>query len=218
MLVDPRAIAIMRSARQKGLRNPQRSRQVFENIFADFFAGISWAGTCAFDLGPGQWDFGRMVRPLSCAVAGADKDDAVCALAKYLGFSCYPLNFQNAGALRGVKDTFDGLFCKFSINALWFPDDAAQMTFVDDVAGLLKPGGWAWIGPWNGKRDNPNVDAAHILGVQAERFRHHGFRAFDLTEALSVRYGIHGDTANRALFTRNLPVPDAVALREMEEG
>jgi hypothetical protein len=77
---------------------------------------------------------------------------------------------------------------------------------------LLKPNGWGWIAPWNGvpqKGDLSTERIAQILRIQAEALGDIGFTGFDLTEELSVRYGVHGETGNRALFIRGLPAPPA---------
>lgn len=214
MLTDAGAIAIMRSAQQERLRNPARPRQPFQNILDDFFVGVGFAGRRVFDVGPGQWDFGLMVRERGGLTVGIDKDEAVCTLADYFGFPCRPGDLGAPGILRDFGWAYDGVFCKFGINAFWFPDDAVHRAFVDDLAGLLKPDGWGWIAPWNGRTKSAGMDSERLLAVQAECFARHGFAAFDLAEPLAVRYGVHGNTDNRVLFVRNLRVPDALqALR-----
>lgn len=211
MLTDPRAIAIIADAQQKGVRNPARSRKHFTNILDDFFPGVALDGACVLDLGPGQWDLGVVVRERGGDVFGIDKDPAVRALGEYMGFDCLEADLRRPEMFRQLDRRFDGVFCKFSINAFWY--GAAQREFVESLMTALKPNAWGWIAPWNGRRDATGVRG--VLNAQTRAFRDAGFRAFDLVEGLTARYGVHGDVANSPLFTRNLSVPDAVLGQEV---
>jgi len=62
MLTDPEEIRIISIARQKNVRDPNRSREHFHHIFKDFFSKSDFNGLRVLDLGPGQYDFGELAR------------------------------------------------------------------------------------------------------------------------------------------------------------
>lgn len=214
MLTDPTEIAIISKAQQKNVREPGRSREHFERIFADFIDPEPLKGQLLLDLGPGQYDFSVLARQRGATTHSIDKDPAVLELGRYKGLDVIEGDLKRLSA-ADFPERYDGVFCKFSINAFWFHDDLdAHAAHVNDLCSLLKPDGWAWIAPWNGvpkKADlkQPQIDA--ILKQQAELFRGHGFDGYDLGLRLSYYYGVHGDTGNRAVFVRNLRVPPSVA-------
>ena len=103
---------------------------------------------------------------------------------------------------------YDGLFCKYSLNAFWFTEDLRRLRdHVNVFLGALRPPGWGWIAPWNGVPKNLDLDDAQldaVLGAQVDAFRAAGFVFRDLSEDDTRRYGAHGGTANNALLTRGL--------------
>jgi len=210
MLTDPKEIQIISGARSKTVRDPKRSREHFERIFSDFLADVRFDGMRLLDVGPGQYDFGEMARARGAKVFGIDKDPAVVALGRYKGFSVV------SGDIRKIaRDQFpcpmDGVFCKYSINAFWFVDDAALQVHIDEICSMLHADGWGWIAPWNGVPKNTPLDQDRIQDIlirQVAGFRCHGFEGVELTQEQSLYYGVHGLTANRPLFTRNLVLPE----------
>jgi hypothetical protein len=211
MLTDPVEIAIIAKARQKNVRDPGRSRQHFETILRDFFAGVTFEGQRCMDLGPGQFDFGVLARARGADVTGIDNDAAVVELGRYKGFKVIEGTIQRLAVLDHTPP-YDGMFCKYSINAFWFwEDEALQRDAVRTIVGRMKPTAWGWLAPWNGVPKSASLTPSQIdavLDVQIDEFTRHGFEAFELTEAQSRDYGVHGTTANRVLFTRNLRVPE----------
>lgn len=210
MLKDLIEIEIISKARQKNVRDPSRSRKHFENIFKDFFESMTLENSRLLDLGPGQYDFAEMAMEKGAAVHGIDKDKAVIELGKYKGLPIREGQLQTIKAVDFDPLRFDGLFCKLSLNAFWFSNDEAQIQHINELNKLIKNGGWAWIAPWNGipkKRDLSLEEIEHILTIQISTFKEHGFEYVELTEKLSKYYGVHGITANRALFLRNLLIP-----------
>ena len=215
MLTDPEEIAIIAKARQKNVRDPHRSRVHFDNIFEDFFHDVPFDGAVLMDLGPGQFDFGVLARARGATdVFGIDNDPAVVELGRHKGFSV------EQGQLRSLTaetwpDGFDGVFCKFSLNAFWFGEEITRLeAHVSQVASLIRPDGWGWIAPWNGipKNDPPgDKEVERILQTQEDAFSSRGFDVFLLNDSLAKRYGISGAVVNHALFVRNLSVPDEVA-------
>ena len=119
MLTDPEEIRIISRARQKNVRNPSRPRKHFEHIFKDFLEGVDFAGSVFLDLGPGQYDFAEMAKQRGAITHGIDNDSAVVELGRYKPF---PVRH---GELKQLKASdydirFDGIFCKYSINAFCF--------------------------------------------------------------------------------------------------
>jgi hypothetical protein len=210
MLKDPIEIEIISKAKQKNVRDPSRSRDHFLRIFADFLHDVDLADKILLDLGPGQYDFAELAMNKGAAVHGIDKDDAVIELGKHKGLPVKKGLLQALRAADFEPSVFDGLFSKLTLNAFWFSNDQAQIGHINELRNLIKDDGWAWIAPWNGvpkKRDFSSEEIEHILAIQINTFRKHGFDYIELTEDLSKYYGVHGITANRALFVRNLPIP-----------
>ena len=208
MLTDPEEIAIIASAEQSGVRNPQRSREPFFRIFNDFFSQTDFEGRDFLDLGPGQFDFGEMARARGGRVQAVDRDPAVLKLGKHKGFDVVTADLASLKA-DDLPQRYDGIFCKYSCNAFWYPQGGAELaSHIEQLDRMLKPGGWAWIAPWNGvARGFPEARVPDLLQEQARLFEAHGFSGLELSKRLSIRYGVHGSTANSPLFTRNLPRP-----------
>src|SRR5690554_3262772 len=176
-LNDPKAIEIISKARRPNVAKPRTTDRDFRRILEDFFPNRlqpdGFAGQLVMDLGPGQYDFARLIRSFGGACENIDIDPAVIELGEYLGEVCHRIDMihMNAQQFRG---RLDGLFCKFSINALWFYDVDAARRLVTELDSMLKPGGWGWIAPWNGrsKKGFDNELAALMLKTQRETFEH----------------------------------------------
>ncbi len=213
MLTDPVEIEIISQARQKNVRDPNRSRAHFDRIFADFLPDVLLDGAELIDLGPGQFDFGEMARARGAArVVGFDKDPAVAALGRHKGFEVVE------GRLQEFRDgvaprSFDGVFCKFSINAFWARTEQQLRDHIGQIASVLRPQAWSWIAPWNGAKPDrwTLAQVESHLESQALAFKEHEYEAIDLDDELARYYGIQGAVANHALFTRNLDMPARVA-------
>ena len=205
MLTNPEEIAIIANARQVNIRDPSRSREHFENIFADFFSNVSFSGAKVLDLGPGQYDFGEMARERGADPSAIDNDPAVIQLGRFKGHQVLDGNLKDLN-VDWFGHTFDGIFCRGSINAFWFQSDEGKLkAHIDQLVALMSPNGWAWIAPWNGVQKNSDLsaeDVERVLSCQREAFNAHGFSYHDLTIGETNRYGVYGTTANRALFTK----------------
>lgn len=211
MLTDPEAIRIISEAQQKNVRNPGRKRAPFERILKDFFRGKDLAGQRVVDLGPGQFDFGVLLRERGAEVVGLDRDPAVLKLGEYLGFEAHRVDFQSAEDLAKCPRPFDGMFCKFSINAFWSTDAQAPADMLEArFLEMLQPEGWGWIAPWNGVAGN-DVGALprheHLLDLQKQLFREAGFSCVELNRQNTSRYGVHGKVENNLVFFRGLTLP-----------
>ena len=162
---------------------------------------VDFAGSRWFDLGPGQFDFGVLAQEKGATVTSLDKDPAVVELGRYLGFETIEGDIRDIATLF-APHTFDGVFCKYSVNALWFRTEDDVREHVEQTAALVKPGGWGWIAPWNGIPKKLTIDEAEpLLATQRQAFLDAGWTATDLSEKESRYYGVHGKTANRVIFS-----------------
>ncbi len=215
MLTDPNEIEIISAAIQPGLRHAHGLRGAVEAIIDEFLNTITFQGARLLDLGPGQFDFCELARQRGAIVHAIDKDPAVVKLGNYKRIPTVHGDLRKLNA-RTFEFQFDGVFCKFSINALWYRDSMfsrrRHRRFIGQISRLIKPGGWAWIAPWNGtKIPVREADKQQILGLQAATFKKMGFWAVALSDDASRHYGVCGDTFNRPLFCFNLPRPAHLA-------
>lgn len=212
MLNDRLAVEIAAKAKQKNVAQPKRSTRDFDRIFSDFFPSHNFAGETILELGPGQYDFARRVRDGGGIIHAVDNDSAVIDLGRHLGFEVLECNLKNLNAeIR--PGSYDGLFCKFSINAFWIPPDKLE-SHIHSLNSLLKPDGWGWIAPWNGakKRDLNDPETIRHLRRQKEIFQDCGWEALDLDDSLASCYGICGDVANHPLFLKKIMFPQTAQL------
>lgn len=208
MLTDPVAIEIIANAKQKNVRDPNRSRQHFENIFADFMVDVSFHGNY-LDMGPGQYDFGVLAQQRGADQCFAiDYDPAVLKLGEYLGFNVIDGNIKDFSREMVGSRRFQGIINKFSYNCFWYVDaDDKHRGFVDSLADSIEPDGWAWIAPWNGVPKNSDLTDSKIsekLEMQKGLFVDKGFKAIPIDDLESRKYGIHGAIANNIIFTYGL--------------
>lgn len=210
MLSDPRAVEIISKAKQKNVASPKRSDRDFDHIFKDFFIGFDFRNQLILDLGPGQFEFAKRVRERGGVVHNLDFDPAVLELGRYLGFDVFEANFKEFDP-EPYRGRYDGLFCKFSINAFWFEADQVRL-HIRELDSMLKPGGWGWVAPWNGlmRRDERSVNVRAHLARQTDAFTECGWTAFDVDEQLARYYGVHGAIENHALFVKGVPSPPSV--------
>lgn len=118
------------------------------------------AGARVLDLGCGTGHNSAALRAAGAEVVALDLDPALAAMshAKHDGL---PATAGDATALPFADGAFDGLFCS---NVLEHVPSVPLM--LDEVARVLRPGGWAWISwtnwwsPWGGH----NITPLHLLG------------------------------------------------------
>jgi len=206
MLTDPVEIEIASHAQQKNVRDPNRSRKHFDRIFEDFLNSAAFENKRLLDLGPGQFDFGELAKLRGAEVIAIERDPALVRLGKHKGFHTIEGDLKHQSSFDQAQ-RFDGLFCKFSINAYWAASVEAAVAYVHMITEGLAPDGWSWIAPWNGI-PNPerfsSDQAAALQQTQIEAFQSLGFNYQELTDEESRYYGVHGKTTNCPLFTRNL--------------
>lgn len=217
MLTDPREIEIIAQARQKNVRDPSRSREHFERIFETFFASKDLTGQVLLDLGPGQYDFAVLANQRGAEAQAIDNDPAVLELGRYRGYTVIDDRIQDIRP-ELFAQPFDGLFCKFSINAFWYwESEQEQVEFLDRLLSIAKPDAWLWIAPWNGvpKAGVDRRTQARTLEVQAEFFRRAGCSAIDLGASWARHFGVNGSVANNVVFVRGLEVGASLSGRRI---
>jgi hypothetical protein len=212
MLTDPKEIEIISRARQANVRDPRRSRKHFEVIYEDFLRDVSWPGRVVLDIGPGQYDLGEILRPRGALVEGVDNDPAVLELGRYKGYRVLEGNLRQLAQIDFGR-CYDGLFCKLSLNVFWSRSPQAAQEDVGRLLALAQPDAWLWIAPWNGvpkDMDARAPEVAQMLGAQRRAFQDAGCEVYELPEALTHRYGIHGLTANWPVITRGVKIPPSL--------
>ena len=208
MLTDSIEIEIISRARQKNVRDPNRSRKHFENIFKDFFGKLEFQGSTVMDLGPGQFDFCEIATERGCAKCFAvDNDPAVLELGQYKGYEIQKGNLKDLSPGWFVQPV-DGLFCKFSFNAFWFHQNIEKLSdYAAQLDSIVRAGGWAWLAPWNGVPKSAILTPAHIeeiLSTQIAAFERLGYKTVMLSNSQTDRYGVSGLVANSPLFIKNI--------------
>jgi hypothetical protein len=207
MLTEKDEIKIISNAKQKNIRDPNRSREPFDRIFHDFFRDTQFQGGVYLDLGAGHYDFGEIIRQRGGECHCVDKDPAVVELGRYKGFHVIEHDIKKINS-DVIEIKYDGVFNKFSLNAFWsWREDERQEEMVANLANFVKPEGWAWIAPWNGvpKKDLlSSSDIERVVSRQKELFLSHQFECITLTKSQSEIYGLTGTIANNVIFIKNL--------------
>ena len=202
MLYDDEEVQIMSKAAQVHLREPSRSELISRHIFDNFFRARKFVGTKVLELGPGQYDFARMVEAAGATVVSMDHDPAVIALGQKRGYSVILSNFRSFdwGSLEGQ---FDGLFCRGAINAFWYRDPKSLGGFIDNICSVLKPDGWGWLAPWNHviPSDATLARVKLMLDAQRQAFESHGFISFGSPSEIAARYAFR---EHPIIFLRNI--------------
>ena len=207
MLTEKEEIKIISKAKQKNIRDPNRSREPFDRIFRDFFRDTKFQGGAYLDLGAGHYDFGELIRQRGGECHCVDKDPAVVELGRHKGFHVIEHDIKTINS-DVIEIEYDGVFNKFSLNAFWsWREEERQEALVANLANFVKPEGWAWIAPWNGvpKKDLlSEVDIDWVLSRQKELFLNHDFECIALTKSQSEAYGLTGAIENNVIFIKNL--------------
>ncbi len=205
MLNDKQAERIIAKAEQKNVARADRPDFDFSHILEDFFADHSFAGQRVLDIGPGQYDFARMIRARGGLCDNLDRDPAVLELGEYLGFRIIDADLMKFNPLDFSAE-YSGIFCKGSINAHWYGSPAGVAEFAKKLDSMIKPGGWGWFAPWNGrgKRDDPGPCEARE-SAQRAAFAACGWSAYEPGDNAAAYYGIGYVVARRILYLKNVP-------------
>lgn len=201
MLYNDEEIEIMSNAIQPGMRKPGISPKVFQKIFDDFLSGVGLRGKRVLDVGPGQWDMLDILKKHGAVTVGLDNDPAVCELGKSRGHEARFAEFTEGWPVGG--ESFDGIFCRGSINIYWFAASGRIQSFLDALTGSLSKDGWLWIAPWNRPSESESDEvievARHAIDTWASR---HGIQVHFPSGEVSKQYGIGYVIPQVELWTR----------------
>lgn len=115
-------------------------------------------GASVIDLGCGSGHDAEAMRLRGASVVSIDIDPDTARRAFSRGT---PSLAASALATPFADDSFDGVYCSNVLEHVPSPED-----FFDEVARVLRPGGWAWVSwtnwysPWGGH----NITPLHYLG------------------------------------------------------
>jgi len=177
----------MAPAIHAGMRQTNILIAPFQHILADFFATYDFTGKRILDIGPGQCDLLDLVKQRGAHTFGVDFDPAVAALGALRGHNVVVGNLQAGWPYPGV--TFDGIFCRGSINLFTFQPDMGRLYgFLEGFEASLAPGAFVWVAPWNKPRDAG--DAGAVDSIKANWLRSNGIDLHIAEPAQRKRYGI----------------------------
>lgn len=194
MLYNDVEIEVMSTAIQTGMRNPKISPKPFQSIIDKYLSDISFKDQAVLDIGPGQWDFLDIAKAGGATrTVGVDFDPAVCELGKVRGHESLQADFKDGWPFKG--QSFDGIFCRGSINVFWFSREPELKDFLEGITDSLKPGGWLWIAPWNKPADSQPEDVVAMIKTETTAWRErHGIESIvpadDEKRALGIGYVI----------------------------
>lgn len=204
MLTDPKEIEIAKNAQEPGIRNPNRPRKHFQRIINRFFRNYSFSNKTLMDLGPGQYDFGELVREKGGDVHAIELDPVVVELGQYKKMNVIKGDLSDKSIFNPLSNTYDVLFCRGSINAGWFlNNEKAHHEYLDSLLSILKQDGTAWISPCNEAPGKPYEDYKKAVDFQISFFKSNGYRVIKCNEYQARRYGIWSETP-KLIFTKNL--------------
>jgi hypothetical protein len=189
MLYTDEERLIMSEAMQPNMRTANISIQPFRNIVADFHTKIDISGTTVLDIGPGQLDFLDLMKgegaTHTCAI---DFDPAIQKLGTIRGHQVMVANLRNGWPLKGK--TFDGIFCRGSLNCYWYSEEVSLQNFLDDIALSLNPKGWLWIAPWSKPASGQEKYVTTVERAIAEWSERFDIKIEEPDQKKQVRYGI----------------------------
>ncbi|MBL8890164.1 MAG: class I SAM-dependent methyltransferase [Planctomycetaceae bacterium] len=176
MLYDQTEIEIARLAIEPGCRLPERNHSI-DGVYRRFFQKVVFKNKTFLELGPGHYEFCDLVKRLGGNAIALELDPAMVKLGQYRGHEVHQVNLSKERFWHDLGRQFDGVFCRGSINATWFPERGQHEEFVHGIASLIKPGGWGWISPWNANSANlPDAQAEETYRTQEACFASEGFR------------------------------------------
>ncbi len=156
MLYNDAERALMANALHANMRlsSPAVQNSII-SIKEGYLGNRDLRGSKLLDIGPGQCDFLDIAREQGAITYGVDYDRVVVKLGEMRGHRMSLHNLSKGWP--SFDTTFDGIFCRASINAFWFVDGSDQTrlrTFLDQLIAALAPSGWMWVLPWNNIADN----------------------------------------------------------------
>jgi len=185
------------------------SLEVFLNIYEDFFKDLDLRKKTILEFGSGRFEMAEVFKKHGAVYTGIDKSLGVYNVGDSRGFRMYRQDYKN-NPLKVIVDSFDGIFCRESVNAFWYLDDDNHVNQVRKWCRTLRDNGWGWILPCNHVPTSIVIsdwDIFRVLDIQIRAFQSAGFRCLHLPRMLAERYGQQKNVINTPLFIKNLEVP-----------
>jgi hypothetical protein len=202
MLYNDAERELMAGAIQPNLRKPNVRVKPFETIVEDFLAKIDISGSRVLDIGPGHCNFLDLMRALDARTFGVDFDPAVVQLGRMRGHEMLHADLLEGWPYPGR--TFDGIFCRGSIDCFRFgPDIRTLKNFLDAMAGALAAGGWLWIAPWSSPDSFTGTDLEDVPATVDAWAAAAGVTVAYPNGATAQRYGIGYKVPQIAIWTKN---------------
>jgi len=207
MLKNSEEIELLLSAREPGIRDPQRSEQGPKEILCDFFKDRDVNGQRVLELGPGHYEFCETIRQRGAKAEAVELDPPVIELGLRRKFRVWPGNLTQLPSLT-IYGKFDGLFCKGSNNPFWFyGNEKTLRTYIVAMVNLVKPNGWLWI--VSSPDCSPTLTSTQViqwLEIEARIYRELGFTEWVIPhKVIASYYGICFTHSRLAVFTLGLP-------------
>lgn len=213
MLYNDAERALMAAAVQPNMRRQDVSAVSLEKI-ADAFHLRCSRDARILDIGPGQCDFLDIAKKRGATTVGCDFDAAIVELGRMRGHTMQQSNLRN-GFPAGLG-TFDGIFCRGSINVYWFAADPERLRpLLDGIAAALRPGGWMWIAPWNRPADPAAPAVARIDAIVDDWIARNAFERWTAPPPIAWAYGIAYEVPRPEVWMR---VPRRSQLARWRDG
>ena len=195
---------LMASAIQVNMRTSSAAvHRGISSIVDSYWNHIDFHGLRILDIGPGQCDFLDIVKEKGAITFGVDFDPAVVKLGEMRGHNMTLCNLREDLPFKDM--TFDGIFCRGSINCYWFaqPDNSLLLQFLDHITKSLRPNGCMWILPWNKPADNQEnlVDATRA--TIDEWAKQSNVKIEVVSEAQKSKYGLYYTIPVTEIWTKN---------------
>lgn len=207
MLTKAVEIECVKSAREPGIRNPKRPRADFLNIVSHFFKGYNFEKMSFLDLGPGQYDFGEIVRIKGGETTSIELDPAVINLGYLKKMNVIEGNLVDSEVFTNLRDSFDGLFNRGSFNAANFTNETEHRKYLESMISVVKPSGVFWLAPCNDPVADSNSESDKIfqdcVNFQIQFFKDNGFTVVNCTPLMVWAFGIWS-TKPELIYTKNL--------------
>lgn len=204
MLVNDAEIECVKDAWEPGIRDPERSRTDFDNIIQYFFKKFDFNKSSFLDLGPGHYDFGEIVRQRGGRTTSIELDPAVIRLGVLKNLDVIKGDLTDVDVFAKLHNSFDGLFCRGSINARHFPIESDHRKYLDSLISVVKQDGVIWISPCNDPAHDQDIESfQNCVNIQIKFFKERGFKIIECPTTFEGAFGIWS-TKPKLIFTKNL--------------
>tara|TARA_B100001059_G_scaffold236815_1_gene290818 strand:+ start:16 stop:1089 length:1074 start_codon:yes stop_codon:yes gene_type:complete len=176
------------------------------NIINDFLYDKNLSKSTILELGPGTFDFATIARSYGAEMVVIDKDLAVIELGIFDNFNVIASNLITCN-YDLFKKSFDGIFCRASINPFWFTKLEELEKFIIKLDACVNKDGWALISPYirhSHRKNYSTEDVNIILAYQKKCFINLGYNFIEEHDnILKTKYNINSDHS-AIIFYKNI--------------